>query len=139
MADTILQIEPLNGAESEFALAQIGVISFRNDTAYLFANNGDLLGKSCVLDIRKVVFVDKDTAIDDVNHNTLRVFPNPTADYLEVCGVRDGDCVRIFSPDGRLMLTQPVQGESVSVPVSQLSSGTWLLQINMSVIKFIKQ
>lgn len=139
LAEKALIVVPLAGEEQTVFLSKIGKLYFSNDTVYLCAHNGVLLGEACVLDIRKIVFVDAETAVENVSADVVRVYPNPAMDYLVVEGLPERTMVRVFSLDGRLMLEQSAGGNTTVVQVGELPAGTWLLQMNTSLVKFVKK
>lgn len=139
LAEKALTVVPLAGEEQTVLLSKIGKLYFSNDTVYLYAHNGVLLGETCVLDIRKIVFVDAETAVENVSADVVRVYPNPAMDYLVVEGLPERTMVRVFSLDGRLMLEQSAGGNPMVVQVGELPAGTWLLQMNTSLVKFVKK
>ncbi|MCI7575590.1 MAG: T9SS type A sorting domain-containing protein [Bacteroidales bacterium] len=138
-AEQGLTIVPLNGAEQTTLLSRIGKLRFHSDSLYLYAPDGTLLGESYVLDIKQIVFADVSTALDNTAAFSLRVYPNPAMDCLFLEGAEDADVARIFSIDGRLMEAVPLTDGSAAISVGNLPEGTWLLQVNTSLIKFIKQ
>ena len=67
------------------------------------------------------------------------VYPNPTMDALFVQGLEVGDVVRIYSLDGRLVKMQTVVSETMQIMVSDIAVGSYILQSNTNVVKFIKK
>lgn len=137
---THMSIVPLNGAEEQLAITQIGKITFSEDVMYLWAKNGDLLGSTPVSLIDKIVFTGElFHSIDNVNDCRIQVFPNPTSESLIVRGLEDEQVVRVYSMDGQLMQSAvTINGES-KLQVNGLQSGTYLLQAGANVVKFIKK
>lgn len=58
----------------------------------------------------------------------IRVFPNPTTDYLQIASGYDVHTIEVYSLEGRMVKQEIVAG-STSVNVSQLSSGTYILRM----------
>lgn len=102
---------------------------------------GVVLGKEAQNQTQKIVFGESKIplAASEVSDNPLRVYPNPTADHLIVSGLEDGATLRVYTRDGKLLETATAQGNTATLQVSHLSQGTYLLQINTTVVKFIKQ
>lgn len=130
-----ITIERLSGKDLTFALAQVGKLTFANDSVYLMDREGVILGKEAQNQTQKIVPL----AASEVPDNLLRVYPNPTADHLIVSGLEDGATLRVYTRDGKLLETATAQGNTATLQVSHLSQGTYLLQINTTVVKFIKQ
>jgi len=133
-------VECLSGNDLVYALAQVGKLTFANDSVYLVAHDGVILGREALSQICKIAFADAEpTTNQDVHIAGIRVYPNPAADYLVVCGLEEATTVRIYSTDGKLLsATTAAQGKAL-LPVSHLAAGQYLLQVKTQVVKFIKQ
>ncbi len=136
-----ITIERLAGKDMTFALAQVGKLAFANDSIYLVAHNGNILGKEAQSKTRKVFFhsVEKPSATSQVSDNNILVFPNPAEDHIIVNGLEAGTTVRIYANDGKLLEATTAEGNTATLQVSHLAQGTYLLQINTSIVKFIKK
>ena len=136
-----ITIERLSGKDLTFALAQVGKLTFANDSVYLMDREGVVLGKEAQNQTQKIVFGESKIplAASEVSDNLLRVYPNPTADHLIVSGLEDGATLRVYTREGKLLETATAQGNTATLQVSHLAQGTYLLQINTTVVKFIKQ
>jgi hypothetical protein len=66
-------------------------------------------------------------SIQLVNH---RVFPNPSADYVNFYVENKSDCtLSIFNSVGNLIDTQAIKSETTKLDISKFSSGNYLYQI----------
>ena len=65
-------------------------------------------------------------------------YPNPIADILNVNNA-DGDCVRLYSVDGRLLEIVQLNDGSVSIDMSDYSAGTYVLVSGNRVFNVIKR
>ena len=119
----------------------MGKLAFVNDSVYLVAHDGNILGKEAQAKTRKILFdmAETPSATQEVSVADIRVFPNPTSDHLTVSGLEAGTTIRIYANDGKLLETTTAEGSTTVLPVSHLAQGTYLLQINTSIIKFIKK
>ena len=133
-----MHIELLSGGEEQFALAQIGKIMFADNMMNLYDNSGALLGCTPVGQIEKIVFFDKEQAVDNVAVSSIQVFPNPTQESLFIRGIEGTQTVRIFSMQGQLMQSAEAMDGEANLQVGGLQKGTYLLQIGAQVVKFIK-
>ena len=70
----------------------------------------------------------------DVQPSNIVVYPNPTQDVLMIQGI-EAQALRVYDLQGRMLLQQ----EGTQIGVSQLSEGTYLLQIGTQVVRFIKK
>ncbi|HPH73202.1 MAG TPA: T9SS type A sorting domain-containing protein, partial [Paludibacteraceae bacterium] len=69
----------------------------------------------------------------------LQIYPNPTMDALYVTGTNVGETVRVFTLNGRLVLSGTASDTVLQLPVSGLEAGVYLLQIDTQISKFIKR
>ena len=86
------------------------------------------------------IFGSMSTDIADTKSVTnISVYPNPTADVLNIVGA-DSDCrVTVYSPTGKLLIC----ANGTSINVSHLQSGIYIVRIEngaqSSQLKFVKQ
>jgi len=140
-AETALIVEPLSGADKQFAVSLIGQIRFADNFMYLFKSSGEELGHTPIAEIGKIVFremPDEPTSMNNVSAN-IQVFPNPTSDYLLIKGLEANQTARVFSLDGKLMSTSQTTDSETKIDVSNLQQGNYLLQIGAEIVKFIKK
>lgn len=141
MAETTLRIEYLDGAELTKMLSVVGRWEFTDGKFILVSTDGEVLAeKASVYDVRKVVFKSEQasTATDETTAQ-LTVYPNPTQDVLFLDGLIEGETVRIYSLEGRLLMSEvALQGGAVQLRVASLAEGTYLLQMGTEIVKIIK-
>ena len=75
------------------------------------------------------------SAINAQRRISVSVYPNPTANHIHIDGLADGETARIFSTDGRLVLS----GVQPDFDLGALPKGVYLLQIGTEVIKITKK
>ena len=131
---TNLVIERYAGAEMVQDIAVIGKWVFVDTNLQLLDKEGNVLATEPLANVRKIVFSDEPTAVDNVEKGSIIVYPNPTQDVLYIQGI-DAQILRIFNMQGNML--QATEGTQVSV--SHLPTGTYLLQIGTQVVRFIKQ
>ncbi len=68
----------------------------------------------------------------------IRVFPTITRDMLNINGA-EGATVRILNLQGQLMLRTTLTAETETLRVNALPQGTYLLEVNGNIFRFIKQ
>ena len=142
VAETMLRIEYLDGAELTTALSVVGRWEFTDGKFILVSTDGEVLAeKASVYDVRRVVFkadLGPNVETDDATVQ-LTVYPNPTQDVLFVDGLTEGEVVRIYSLEGRLLMSEvALQGGAVQLRVASLAEGTYLLQMGTEIVKIIK-
>ena len=131
---TNLVIERYAGAEMVQDIAVIGKWVFVDTNLQLLDKEGNVLATEPLDNVRKIVFSDEPTAVDNVEKGSIIVYPNPTQDVLFIQGI-DAQILRIFNMQGNMLQTT----EGTQVSVSHLPTGTYLLQIGTQVVRFIKQ
>lgn len=80
--------------------------------------------------------------ISDVEYSyaeDMKIYPNPAVDVLYVEGMTAGDVVKVYTIDGILAGEYQIGVADASINVSGLSAGTYFLQVNEKVVKFIKK
>lgn len=132
-------IEYFSAEQQELELKQIATIEFTEEYIYFLDRSGDEIASKKIENVRKISFVDGETAVENIADITLIVYPNPTMDALFVQGVQKGDVVRIYTLDGTLLKTQTVEDELLQINVEDIATGSYLLQSNTNVVKFIKK
>ena len=131
---TNLVIERYAGAEMVQDIALIGKWVFMDTNLQLLDKEGNVLATEPLANVRKIVFSDEFTALDNVEKGSIVVYPNPTQDVLYIQGI-EAQILRIFNMQGNMLQTT----EGTQVSVSHLPTGTYLLQIGTQVVRFIKQ
>ncbi|MBR5238888.1 MAG: T9SS type A sorting domain-containing protein [Paludibacteraceae bacterium] len=132
-------IEYFSAEQQELELKQIATIEFTEEYIYFLDRSGDEIASKKIENVRKISFVDGETAVENIADITMIVYPNPTMDALFVQGVQKGDVVRIYTLDGTLLKTQTVEDELLQINVEDIATGSYLLQSNTNVVKFIKK
>ncbi|BEG98530.1 thiol protease/hemagglutinin PrtT [Bacteroides sedimenti] len=87
---------------------------------------------------------DSSTGISSPTNNSLTIYPNPTTDYLCINSVKSVNSIEISDLSGKqILLLKPLANGLISVPVSSLANGVYLIRINMegaiTTNKFIKK
>jgi hypothetical protein len=131
---TSLVIERYAGAEMVQDIALIGKWVFMDTNLQLLDKEGNVLATEPLANVRKIVFSNEFTALDNVEKGSIVVYPNPTQDVLYIQGI-EAQILRIFNMQGNMLQTT----EGTQVSVSHLPTGTYLLQIGTQVVRFIKQ
>lgn len=132
-----LRLESLSGRDYQEAIASIGRMTVSDNVLRIYAHDGSILVSKDLLDIDKITFGDMASfnAMEDIN---VRVYPNPTQDVLFVDGLPVNTVVRLFSVDGRLLETIQTSTRQTQLQVSTLPRGTYLLQMDTRIVRFIK-
>jgi hypothetical protein len=72
----------------------------------------------------------------------LSVFPNPATDVITISGLNNKDVIRVLSVDGKVLLQQTANVQSMIMSIEKYKPGTYILQVqndkNVTQQKFIK-
>ena len=131
-----LVVEHRSGAELLQDIALIGKWVYVGDDLQLLDKAGNVLATEPLANIKKITFSVSGsmTSVEDVQPSNIVVYPNPTQDVLMIQGI-EAQPLRVYDLQGRMLLQQ----EGTQIGVSQLSEGTYLLQIGTQVVRFIKK
>ena len=141
MAAESLKVTPLNGSDRVYAIQRIGKILFDNDIMYLYDFGGTLLGQTPVADIDKIAFTDEadNSAVLNISRSSITVYPNPAQDIIELSGLEGQNIVRIYTLQGQMLKLFNVTDDKVTLDVSGLDTGCYLLQTGAQVLRIIKE
>ena len=71
-------------------------------------------------------------AITQSRHNLtddIRLYPNPANTQVSLEGLPDNALINIYDAAGRLKLSQPANGQSISIDISNLSGGLHIIKV----------
>ena len=75
--------------------------------------------------------------IEQSNHSTINVYPNPAANFITIDGIEEDEIIQIFNVNGQLVKTFY---QNVSTPqndINDLSAGTYFIKMKSQVKKLI--
>ena len=98
-------------------------------------------GTVTIDNVRTLVFGDDIfTSVENTpTSSTMRVYPNPTASMLVVEGAKGSGTMDIYSLNGTLLFSQPMQEGTNTIQVSNLANGLYILKLPNDTFKFTKQ
>lgn len=133
---TSLVLLQTDGSQQLQDIAKIGKWVFTEENLQLIDKDGNVLAIEPIAEVKKITFSisNSETTTENVAINSIVVYPNPTQDILHITGITP-PTLRVFDLQGRLLII----GNSTQVNVSNLNTGTYLLQVGTQVIRFIKQ
>jgi hypothetical protein len=140
-AETALVVDYLSAKDAEYALSIIGRIEIKDEVFRLISTDGEELASCDLYSVRKLTFGEVgSTATDNQLANQLLVYPNPTQDQLFINGLNANESVRIYDFKGQLLSVTTANADGIcQISVSSLPQGTYLLQVGVEIVKFIKQ
>ena len=132
MMATNLVVERSSGDNLLQNVALIGKWVYVGDNLQLLDKSGQVLATEPLSNIKKITF-SATTSTENVQTNSIVVYPNPTQDVLMIQGI-EAQALRIYDLQGRLLKS----AIGTQVNVGHLAEGTYLLQVGTQVIRFIK-
>ena len=129
-------VEHRSGADLLQDISLIGKWVYVGDNLQLWDKSGNVLATEALSNIKRITFTahGASTATENVQGNTIFVYPNPTHDVLMVQGC-EAQTLRVYDLQGRVLMQQ----QDTQVNVGHLANGTYLLQIGTQVVRFIKK
>lgn len=73
------------------------------------------------------------------NDIDVSVFPNPVVSQLNLQGLRENATAQVYSLDGALLIETALTPANGRIDVSALPAGVYVLQVNQTVVKFVKK
>lgn len=133
-----LTVITLDNTEQQFALSQIGKITFDGNTMFLYDQDNNVLGYNSLDQVGKIVVVEDGTeALNEVNSN-VQIIMQPAQQSIIVKGLPGTQTIRVFNMAGNVLLSATSQAEQTTIDVSGLNHGIYLLQAGAQVVKFEK-
>ena len=140
-----LVVKPLSGKECITALGNIGKVVYSGDSLYVYDAAQNVVFSDLLINVQHIRFSDEQpstpTSVENTQGNNalqVKVYPNPTQDILMVENAQ-GDVLRLYSLDGRLLVTQAIENGSAQVNVAELPTGNYLLLSGNQSFQVIKQ
>ena len=139
MMATDLVLLKTDGTQQLQDIATIGKWVYVGEDLQLLSHDGVVLAQEPAMNIRKITFAessdpDTPTSMENIQSTSIVVYPNPSQDVLIVSGI-EAQALRVFDLQGRLVKAE----NGTRVHVSDLTEGTYLLQVGTQVVRFIKK
>lgn len=136
-AQSGVRVEKMGKSELLTALSSLGKMVFTpNNTLQVFNTANDLLLETSVEEGLAFVMTETSEAIENVN-GSMVISQDRVRETIHIQGVPNG-MARIISLKGDILMTQAVSGET-TIYTGGLNAGIYLLQINNTTLKLIKQ
>lgn len=137
MAQTGFTLFTNDGSGHHYQVDQTGAIYFDNDMIEIRENlNNGALDQYEVADVTKIVF-DAPLGINDT-HTELLLYPNPASQRITLRGIQGQQQIRIIDMVGRTLIEQEVMDGQL-VDISNLTPGVYMVKVDTTYIRFIKQ
>ena len=138
-----LTVEYLDAGTTAYkqALSAVSRISFSEGNVTINLSNGTNQEVGAISEIDKISFgqIDSEqtvTAVSDTERTlSVTAYPNPVADHLHVSGLTEGQQIRIYAADGRMVYT----GTDADIDFGGQPRGVYLLVVEKQIVKIVKQ
>ena len=110
-----------------------GTINERTITVHVTAEDGTMISYKVVL------IVDGGNGITKSPDSDLSLYPNPAVDYVTITGLKNVNRLEIMDLTGKVLRIIEVTGEELTVNISDLQAGIYILRTANQTMKFIKQ
>lgn len=143
-SEMFMKLELLSNEEYNKSLFIIGKILIDKDVLSLYDRNNNLLAEQNLNEVKEISFTKDINTTTPTNDETIStkpqiiIYPNPTENTLIINGTNENDIIRIYSMDGNLLFQENSNTTKRTLNVNELSSGTYLLQVGINIVKFIK-
>jgi len=143
----ILKIYKLSPSEQIEWLSQYTKITFRSDSIFIYDSNRELISQKPLSEVRVLVFddIEDDKPIPtDIERNdaelTLKCYPNPATHSIRVSNYEPIQSIRVYSISGQPMpVGISIDGSTAQINVSSLMTGQYIILVNQTAVKLIKE
>lgn len=143
----LLCMQSVKGASYQWYMnTDTGVSVAMDEVDYLLRSDGStefsvvVKHGEPVVGVHRVTFDKKQaTGVEPGIAEPVRLYPNPVQETLCMSGLSTGCVVEIVALDGRVLKRVEASGGNLSIPVADLSPGSYLLRTANSTLKFIKR
>lgn len=84
-----------------------------------------------------IILPDPNGLTDNNAHNKIISYPNPVTDMLYIRNIKSGDDIQILSMQGTKVYSQMSSGSSISIDLTSLLPGAYLLKVGSNAGKLI--
>ena len=115
-------------------------------TDYLFGQHDECGKKDAtqsdytISNVQKLLFGLRTSAINEVSTGSLKAYPNPAKEILNLDGISKMDNLRLYNLTGsELSVSYSLVNKGLQISTGNLPQGIYLLQVNSQTIKFQKR
>ena len=131
-----LVVTTIDGEEQTHFLSDASRLYFENGETLVINDGADATISYELAKIRKIVCSEV-TGTQESSLTQIQLLPNPSRDRFIIQNLSDNSIARVYSIDGRLVKTFQAS-EGLSVDITDLTSGMYLLNINGQTLKLMK-
>lgn len=131
-----LVVTNTNGSEQTYQLTEESQLHFENGERLVIENASGTNFTLQLSDIRKIVCAEM-TGTEENAVSKLQIFPNPSHNQVLIKNLSSNGQGRIYTLDGRMVKAFEAS-EGMTLDISDLSEGMYLLNIDGQTLKLMK-
>ena len=131
-----LVVTTTNGTEQSFQLTNEGQLYFEEGERLVIEDGTGTTATFQLAEVRKMICTEI-AGVNESDATSLRLLPNPTRDHFLISNLKSSCEARIYALDGRLVKMFTAT-EGMTVDISELSKGMYLLHIDGQTLKMMK-
>lgn len=128
--------------DSQFAplITSVQKITFSDDKLFVDMKTGTDNSYN-ITDIRKIYFgnVTDNNVPESVDNQKILVYPNPASSFLILNNLPQSGSLCIYSMSGAKVSEQTISDTQMQIDIENLTPGLYVLKVNQSTLKFIRQ
>ena len=131
-----LVVTTTNGTEQSFQLTNEGQLYFEEGERLVIEDGTGTTATFQLAEVRKLICTEI-AGVGESDATSLRLLPNPARDHFLISNLQRSCEARIYALDGRLVKSFTAS-EGITVDISELSKGMYLLHIDGQTLKMMK-
>ena len=132
-----LVVTNTNGIEQTYQLTEESQLHFENGERLVIEDGSGTTATFQLASIQKLVCTEV-TSVDENESITLQILPNPAHDCFFIKNIQNNTLGHVYALDGRLVKTFEAS-DGMSIDISDMAPGMYLLHIDGQTLKMIKQ
>ncbi|MDR3704661.1 MAG: T9SS type A sorting domain-containing protein [Paludibacteraceae bacterium] len=134
-----LVVQAKGGSESTCALSGVRKITFSGGTMSMVKKDATQSDYT-ISNVQKLLFGLRTSAINEVTTSSLKAYPNPAKEVLNVDGISKVDNLCLYNLTGsELSVNYSLVNNGLQISTGSLPKGLYILKVNNQIIKFNKQ
>jgi hypothetical protein len=123
-----MQVDPIEASTNMEMDGVIGIMTYQfGDYKLLPRNNDDFVNIN--VELEETALPGSPLGIEEFEKKTIRAFPNPASDFIELTTDETISEISLFNLTGQMVLNQKQTGQTQQINVSALQQGTYFLQL----------
>lgn len=131
-------IVKVNNSEVQvIEIDKIRKLTFPDGNLKIESNKGDLLFSTPISEIMLILSRDEESSIEPVETDNFTAYQQNG--FLYITTEEKPNKIEIINLQGQTIHSIKDAGRAVTIPISDLAQGTYLLRIDHTILKFIKK